>query len=725
MPLMRPQKVLVAAVDTNQPQFWGSMASGTGRSAVAAVTSNRRSRVYRIGMVEANVLDPQGGFGPFQPAVIGAGVRFSGTGTLLTRSRRLSATQRQGKSTLGQPQGIFNQTAMRPIEGYLAPVRDRRPPTSSHFSGPTVTGVPSPPQPVLGGIGVQLVQIRPPAVQSKLGPPILATVSTPLEPIQGFLAPFTRPPAVHSRLGRPILAAVVAQVYSGPVVHLARSTRPRTLSELRPPTVVAPVLAPPVEVKLAPQKRGIPRSILRPPTVVAPVLARPIRVELAPQKRGVPRSILRPPAVVAPVLARPLALHLAYSVRGKPKYRLSPPVAVAPVLARHEILQLVQIRPPAVHSVLRPPVVVLGAVELSGPEVTLAPSKRGRAKPFLLPVPEAFQPVGQLVVHLTYSRRGKPIYRLGPMGGPAVSYRPIAVTLAPQSRRPGRWHLGPMGAPAVVYAPLAVTLAPSRRPVAKSTLSPPSPFAPQSVADTTLLVKLTYSSRGRAKSRLTQVVYGAKVYAPISTTLAPQRRGRPRSRLFGVVVAAKVFAPIAVTLAPSKRGRPIHRLGPPTVLAKVVNAPLQVHMARSGRGRPIHFLRPPTKVNAVATLLEGRVTLTRIRPRRTIHFLRPPTAVTPFVAVVYPPIKVHLAPSKRGRTMWALTLTAAELHICFGIVSCGVVESAIVTGFDFAPNAQGGDEGAEVCGTDEAATVEGASSSGSSVTGGDTRREGC
>jgi hypothetical protein len=541
-------------------------------------------------------------------------------------------------------------------------------------------------------------------------------------------------------------------------VALVPSSRGTAKPHLSPPAVVAPVLARPIAVHLAYSLRGKAKPHLSPPAVVAPVLARPIdvtlvrirprrtlallrrptdlvdrddlgfvRVHLAYSRRGKAKPHLSPPAVVAPVLARPIEVtlarirpprtlailrrpvdlvdredvgllrtHLAYSRRGTPKSILRAPTVVGPVLARPIDVLLTRIRPPAVHSILRPPVVVFTAVELSGPEITLAPSSRGIAKSFLRPdskfAPQP-APVYPVSVTLAYSLRGKAKPFLRPpvvIKEARVYLRAIDVTLAPQSRGKAKSFLRP---PVVVRYFQA-------RPTA---------------------VHLAYSRRGKAKPRLPLVIYGARVYAPISVTLAPSRFPKPKSRLSAPTVVTRLVArPTAVHLAPSSRGKAKPFLRTVVYPARVY-APISVTLAPSRFPRPKSKLQPPAVVQ-VTYEAPFSSTFVRIRPPAVHSRLAPPAVVGD--GVYFRGILTHLAYSLRGKTMHRLTQTQIEVVECYGTV-CGFDFAAEVCGDDESATVGGITTAATTSGSTRGSTVGGATSSGGSVTGGDSKREGC
>lgn len=444
-----------------------------------------------------------------------------------------------------------------------------------------------------------------------------------------------RPVATRWLLGKP--TDLVDQADVGYVkVHLAYSLRGKTKSRLQPPTVVAPVLAQPIRVELVRIRPAAVHSILRKPTVID---VRPqtyyVSTWLTYSLRGEPKSYLRPDSKFAPQPAARYTIltHLAYQSRGKPKSKLRPPTVVtaATPYFRREPVTLVRIRPRRtialirrpidlvdrddlgfvrVHlayslrgrpkSILREPIVVTEFIARAI-KVELAPSRFPRPKSRLLPVPAAFQPVGQLEVKLTYSRRGAPKSRLFPPTD-LVDFQDLGY----------------------------------------------------------VRVHLAYSSRGKAKPFLSPPAVVAPVLARHEPeTLAYSLRGKPKSRLFGVVYEGRVYAPIRVELAPSTRlaRAPHSRLEPPTVVTVFIARPISVKLAKTPPKSTVHFLRPPTVIR-IEYYFGPEVRLTRIRPPRTIVRLYPPTVVAP------PPppaieahVDVHLAYSVRGKPKSKITFT--------------------------------------------------------------------
>lgn len=686
-----------------------------------------------------------------------------------------------------------------------------------------------------------------------------------------------------SRLFAPAVVAAFVETLARPLdVTLARILPVRTNPVLRRPVdLVDSADLGFVRVRLAYSLRGRPKSILRPPTVVAPVLASPIsttlvrirpvatrwllrkpvdlvdrddlgtvRVHLAYGLRGKAKSRLSAPTVIAPVLARPidvtlvrirpvrttailrkpvdlvdqqdvgsLRTHLAYSLRGKPKSRLLPPTVVAPVLARPIDTTLTRIRPVPTRYILRRPVDLVDRDDLGAVKTHLAYSLRGKPKPRLAP-PAVVAPVlaraidvtlvrirpvrtqailgkpadlvdaadlGFVRVHLAYQSKGKPKSRLTAPAvvGPVLA-RKILVTLAPQKRGAPKSILRPptvvtprvedavaditlvrilpvathsvLRLPAVVgpgiyYRGILVQLAPSFRGTPKSVLNPPPKTTPQPAPIYPLFVTLAPPSRGRAKPFLRQTIYGAKLYAPISVTLVPSRFPIPKSVLRKPVVVQTFRVPVIATtlvritpppvhsalrkptdlvdaqdlgfvrvhLVPSRFPIPQSRLFPPTAVDTFTVPVVSVTLAPQARRKTVSRLLPPAVVTQQFASREIQVSFVRIRPRRTTWLLRKPVVVGARLDVYFGPT-VKLALSRRGKPF--SFLGGIVYKTCYGTV-VGIDTAATVCGDTFAATVTGSESAATVSGTTSAATVEGTTSSRGTVTGGDTQREGC
>lgn len=549
--------------------------------------------------------------------------------------------------------------------------RNRPPGRLCHLGAPVLVG----PQPLARPIDVTLARSRCGLAKSKLPQTIVAPVTTFVaRPLDVTLAASPRQARRSSSvlhvpviinpastvLGRgPMVSlgysvrgraksrlpqvvppvVVVTATFAGPEVHLARIRPPAVRSILRKPTVVAPILAPPLAVTLAYSLRGKAKSRLSAPTVVAPVLARPILVTLVRIKP--PHTITRlgaPTDTVGIEDQGRVRVWLTYSSRGKAKSFLYPPTVVAPVLARPIVVALVRIKPPPTFSIPPAPVVVFAAT-----------------------------PLPTLLVHLTYSRRGTPKSLLG---------NPGQFTPQPQAD-----------------TTLLVHLAPSHRGRTMSRLRPPTRVAP--VLASPIQVTLAPQRRGKAKPKLRQVIYPQRQLANLTVTLAPSSRlaRRTHARLRPPTVVAPILAqPVAVTLAPQRRGRPTYFLTPPTVLNIPVVHEAIVKFARIEPPRTHSILRPPAVVFPAEFFTGPQVTLVRIRPARTHSILRP-AAITVEICFGHVVCGFDFAATVCGTDVGATvtgSTTAAEV--------CGDDSSATATGAS-APGGSvtGDDERREGC----------------------------
>ncbi len=397
--------------------------------------------------------------------------------------------------------------------------------------------------------------------------------------------------------------------------HLAYSRRGVPKSRLVPPTVVGPVLARAIDatlvrirpvhtiailrrpvdlvdrddlgttrVHLVPSSRGIPKSKLAAPTVVGPVLARSPQITLVRIKPARTIARLAPPTIVFSATPSDAVsdITLTYSVRGRPRSFLLPPTVIAPVLARRIAVELVRIKPAATRYVLRPPVVVYLAVEIYGPELTLAPSRRGTPKSELRPpVPaETFPPVSEEVaVQLALAARQhrKTISRLEP---PVVVFTAVELS-------------GP-----------ETSLAYSLRGAPKSILSPPVPPETFPPVSEEIAVQLAVAGMRRRDPiyRLAPptVVYLAVELSGPETSLAYQSRRPGRSFLRPMGSPAVVYRAILTHLTYSSRGEPKSFLREPSKFAPQPAPvyPTNITLAYSLRGIPKSKLRSPTVVTA-------------------------------------------------------------------------------------------------------------------------------
>jgi hypothetical protein len=476
------------------------------------------------------------------PIVIDSGAALGWLATTLAPQRR-----GQAKSFLGEP-----VVAPAVVQVYYGPevtlAPQRRGQTMPVLRGPVVVNAAE----IFYGPHTHVAPQRRGAPHSFLQPPRVVFGAVEIYGPEVHLTRITPPPTVSVLRAPVVVTPIAAEVFYGPDVRLTYSRRPVTKSALRAPAVIGagrvnpglrvkltfgqrgvaksqlfpPAVQPVVAVaaigqlqvnltysrrgrpvyglgrasrvvvegpqggvliSLAPQRRGRPKSILRKPTVVTPVVVvySGPSTTLTYSRRGRPKSILRPPRVVAaaPVRAEVLPPWLTYSRRGRPTSFLSPPTRVFPFFARRTDITLAPQRRGRPKSILRGPQVVRLAVEIYGPETWLSYSRRGRPQyrleppavvgkaPFrgiktwltrikprptvaLLKPPTVVRvPIaGQLQVHLTYSRRGRPVYFTTPFTPGKAPFRPIQVHLTRITPRPTVSLIKP---PAVVGAGIA------------------------------------------------------------------------------------------------------------------------------------------------------------------------------------------------------------------------------------------------------------------------------
>ncbi len=127
---------------------------------------------------------------------------------------------------------------------------------------------------------------------------------------------------------QPPTAVFVAAEIFGPEQTLVRIKPRPTVTLLRFPTDVVEVTEfGSLQIQLAPQRRGKPKSF-RLAYVVGIRPHAPVAIWPTYSRRGIPKPTLRPPAVVAPVLFFGPSAELAPSFRGVPKSLLEPPTVV-------------------------------------------------------------------------------------------------------------------------------------------------------------------------------------------------------------------------------------------------------------------------------------------------------------------------------------------------------------------------------------------------------------
>lgn len=497
----------------------------------------------------------------------------------------------------------------------------------------------------------------------------------------------------HSKLEPPAVVRGVDQFF-GPAVLLTRSKRPYfKRANLQPPTV----LQAPVEsyygpaTQFAQQSRGKAKSKLFAPAVVnaaeafygpdvhlTPSAVRPSNARLSPPAvvaaqavyygpqthltkvyRPSTLSLLRPPVI--PPLAEPTRVALAYSRRGRPLSRLEPPVVVflAVELSGPEVTLAPSSRlGRQQHARLEPPTVVFLAIEIYGPEITLTRIRPPRT------IARLVQPIGEEVVYygpqttFAPSKRGRPTYRLEP---PTVintdRYFGPTVHLARNKPQPTLTKLGPLPPGAdVTFTGPSVSLAYSRRGVPKSQLIPPT------VVGEPELFTGPKTTLARIRPQPTTTALGvfppqAVVYAPVAAHLTYSRRGAPHYFLRGLPIGADItFSGPVVELAPSFHGRPLSFLQPPAIGTEPVFLGPAINLTYSRRGKPTYRLEPPTVINT-DRYFGPKVTLTRNKVQPTVADLAPPSVVQPQTVVFYGP-QTTLAYSRRGEPFSVLRAPA-------------------------------------------------------------------
>lgn len=543
----------------------------------------------------------------------------------------------------------------------------------------------------------QALLLPPRAVHSRLRPPVVVTaistfvaspVSTALAPQRrgtakpfyigprvipapasqrgGILTQYVRTPRTHTtaKLGAPAVAAAVTYTFAGPDAHLTYSLRGKAKPRLLPvPAAFRPF--PGVKPHLAPSHKGrITLTVLRAPVVVGPVLARPIDETLAPQKRGVPKSILRKPTVVGPVLARAIDTTL---VRIRPRHTLAllgKPADTVGLEDQGRVAEhLAYSRRGTPRSDLRAPVVV-DAFRIPVVEVKLAYSLRGRPKSILGRPTDLVdqQDVGRVAVHLAPSFRGRPSSHLFPptvvfpffarptnttlayslRGRPkSILRKPAVIDLRPQTYfvrvdlvriRPAH-TIGKLSPPAVInYAPPVDTIIEKWQVRIKpqpvhSILRKPVVVGPvlARAIDTTFAPQ----KRGRAKSILRKpTVIDLRPQAKyLAVTLAYSLRGKAKPLLPETIVPTVSVRPALVTLAPQPRPTTISTLRPPAVVTVRQAGTTSVTLAPQSRGVARSVLLPPAVTGAGIAFFGPTVTTIRIRPVTTQRNLYLPASV--------------------------------------------------------------------------------------------------
>lgn len=626
------------------------------------------------------------------PVVIGGGIAFYGPRVLCAPSKRGIP-----RSRLLPPVVVAAGLFSRPIEVTL--VRSSRGRPSSKLSLPIVVG---------GGTVFRVldIQLVPSAAidprrkpHSHLSAPAVVGGGIVFPGLRGMLAASKRGKP-SSKLSGPAIVGAGVIAPSGPERTLAASSRGKTKSKLFAPSVVGnPIAFFGPGRSLAPSSRGKPDSKLFAPAVIGNPIAfsgpgRSLAPSATTDIRRKARSRLFPPTFVP--LVRPTLVRLAASKRGRPTSVLHAPAVVgAGVVFAAVKRTLVASRRGKPSSRLSPPSVVT-AVALSVPtKISLVKAqlgRRGRSRnygPAVIGGGVVFAP---LEIHLTPSRRGKPLSKISPpivvvtfapVGGPTKINLARAIPI-----RRGRVTYGPTQvATGIVFAPLEIRLAASRRGKPTSKLAPPrvvvavAQLAPTKIS----LARTSVVRRSRSTTYGPAVVAGGIVFAPVELHLSTSRRGKTQSflRPMGPVAAvagtlvlhfapatnlgrtphSHLFEPAAIGAgivfpglygktapSPTQGRKPNSRLFAPAVVAstRAFYGP-RVRVSPSTRGVPNSRLAPPAVVGAgiVFAPISGRLTPSPTQARRQrSKIVR--IFVSPIVAV-YPTARIALAPSKRGR----------------------------------------------------------------------------
>jgi hypothetical protein len=593
------------------------------------------------------------------PIVIDSGAALGWLATSLAPQRR-----GQAKPFLGEP-----VVAPALVVVYYGPeltlVRRRTPPTTAFLRPPTIlqTNVPT---------AVTLAPQRRGAPHSVLLPPRVVFLAVEIYGPEQSLARIRPVPTVSVLRPPVVVTAVMAEVFYGPQVNLTYSRRLVARSVLRPPVVIgAGRVNPGLRVKLTFGRRGVAKSRLFPPAGAVAVAAAGItQVNLTYSRRGETLSQLGRPAVIAEAEGPQggVLVSLAPQRRGRPKSFLRPAVVVTPVAVVYygPSVNLTYSSRRRGEALIRPPVVVRLAVEILGPEVTLARikvplSQAVLRKPAVVAAAPAFKPV--VPPWLTYSRRGRPTYFLNPPTRVFPFFaRKTEISLAPQSR----------GVPkSVLHLPQVVRLA-------------------------------------------------VEIYGP-ETWLTYSRRGRPQYRLEPPAVVGKApFRGIKTWLTRIKPRPTVALLKPPTVVRVPTAGLLQVHLTYSRRGRPVYFTTPFTPGKAPFRPIQ--VHLTRIKPAPTVSLIKPPAVVGAGIAFFGP--SVTLVRIKHPPVQHNLRLTLVAFRRPGGDV-CGFDIAGSFVCYLELPGAQvAGSEraGAQVSGSSRPGSiVTGSENAGSNVSGTDRK----
>lgn len=587
------------------------------------------------------------------PIVAATTAVFFGPEVKLAYSRRGKA-----KPRLSVPAVVYG-AIYEPIAGFLAPPRSRNPKTISRLGRPVLAVAAQ----AYYGPKTPFVRIRPVRTRYFLRAPVVINLSPQVYSVSVTLAPSARQGrrATYDLAGPFVIDATLG-VMGGTEPVLARSSRGRPKSFLRPPTVTTVLAAfygPKVE--LAYSRRGKPKSRLLPVPAAFRPIGFAIEVKLAASKRGKPKSFLRAPTVidlspqvyylattfarikpppVHSILRRPadlidqadlgyLRTHLAYSRRGVPKPRLSPPAVVYSTPAPPIRGRLVRIRPVVTHSLLRQVIYAATVYEpvagfLAPPRSTVPRFYSTLQPPTVVATAAAITPIRVTLV------------RIRPVPTDASVFKPVVITQAQ----------GPQGG-------IGIQLAPSLRGMPKSKLFPPAVI--------TVVVSLAYPTsvtlapqrRGLAKSilRAPRVVFTAVELSGPETSLAYSRRGAPKSilRRPADIVDRDDLGYLRVHLAYSRRGIAKSELRPPVPPETFVpiHEEIAVQLTRVvGERKTMWKLRPPVVIDLRPQAYYIATTLARIRPAAVHSVLREPTDLVD--AQDLGVVRTHLAYSRRG-----------------------------------------------------------------------------
>lgn len=465
-------------------------------------------------------------------------------------------------------------------------------------------------------------------------------------PSTRLTAPGSRSAAVRHALAPPAVVVTVTPLTRKTTVALAASRRGHARSNLGKPAVVAAGVAfhgPSARLVTPVNKRSAVSHTVGGPVVVSPAASVQIgaAVALTYSRRGATRSRLSQPAAVAQAAApvAPVAVHLAAQrPRSRTRPQLFPPARVAAGIAFHgpsaRLVAPVNGRQLVRHRLSAPIVVTPAPPVVTALVIRTAPTHRGRTLSALRP-PAV---VGRGVAFHGPSVR---------IVNPANRRAPVAHRLPPPTA---------VGPPAAVAAGITVRLAYSRRGLAKTRLEPPTSVG-NGLAFYGPGVRLVapINTRRPVQHLVLPPVTVTPVAAPVRPTDTTLVRGRqagthPRLARPVVVGAGVVFRPINVTVARIKPPKRFFQLRPPVVVQSAVLLFFgpTVRVVASKRGAPKSRLASPAVVGAGIVFAPVRVSNARNRiPKRFWH-LSAPTVVQPATLLFFGP-KTALTDSSRGR----------------------------------------------------------------------------